>query len=351
LLLRRLLAIGWLIDAHRDNHARHADHAACHDKPLHGESIEMKPGPMRWLVLAALLLVLVITTTSAYIRLSQAGFGCADWPACYGHSVSTPSAGQLIPERSTLFWARALHRLAASSAGILLLLIVLLGWNTLQGAAARLAAVATVALAGFLAWLGLITPSNLPVVTIGNLLGGMSMLALLWWLHQRGRGESGRAGRMLLWLALAALALQIALGGMIGARHAVLSCVTLPACAGGWWPDSVDWRLFNPFFALSKSDTGSAAREALIMSHRYGAVLVATILCVLGVKAVQRGARVAARGWLLLGMLGLQLLLGAGMVLANFPLPLALLHNLCAALLLGATVGLSWQNSETQEEA
>jgi cytochrome c oxidase assembly protein subunit 15 len=150
---------------------------------------------------------------------------------------------------------------------------------------------------------------------------------------------------------LAALALQIALGGMIGARHAVLSCVTLPACAGGWWPDSVDWRLFNPFFALSESDMGSAAREALIMSHRYGAVLVATILCVLGVKAVRRGARAAARGWLLLGMLGLQLLLGAGMVLANFPFLMVLLHNLCAALLLGATIGLFWQNSETPEKA
>ena len=309
----------------------------------------MKPGPMRWLVLAALLLVLVIITTSAYIRLSQAGFGCTDWPACYGRSVSMPSAGQVIPEQSTLFWARALHRLAASSAGILLLLIVFLGWDTLQGAAARIAAVATLALAGFLAWLGLFTPSNLPAVTVANLLGGMTMLALLWRLHQRGRGTG--AGRTLHSLALAALVLQIALGGMIGARHAVLSCVTLPACAGGWWPDSVDWRLFNPFFALSESDMGSAARGALILSHRYGAVLVATILGVLGVKAVRRGAHVAARGWLLLGMLGLQLLLGAGMVLANFPLPLALLHNLCAALLLGATVGLSWRNSETQEEA
>ena len=309
----------------------------------------MKPGPMRWLVLAALLLVLVIITTSAYIRLSQAGFGCTDWPACYGRSVSMPSAGQVIPEQSTLFWARALHRLAASSAGILLLLIVFLGWDTLQGAAARIAAVATLALAGFLAWLGLFTPSNLPAVTVANLLGGMTMLALLWWLHQRGRGTG--AGRTLHSLALAALVLQIALGGMIGARHAVLSCATLPACAGGWWPDSVDWRLFNPFFALSESDMGSAARGALILSHRYGAVLVATILGVLGVKAVRRGAHVAARGWLLLGMLGLQLLLGAGMVLANFPLPLALLHNLCAALLLGATVGLSWRNSETQEEA
>jgi len=80
-------------------------------------------------------------------------------------------------------------------------------------------------------------------------------------------------------------------------------------------------------------------------------VLVATVLCVLGVKAVRRGARAATRGWLLLGMLGLQLLLGASMVLANFPLPLAMLHNLDAALLLGATAGLCWQNSGIQEEA
>jgi cytochrome c oxidase assembly protein subunit 15 len=309
----------------------------------------MKPGPMRGLVLAALLLVLIITTTSAYIRLSQAGFGCADWPACYGRSVSAPAVGQLIPEQAALFWARALHRLAASSAGILLLLIVFMGWNALQGAAARLAAVATVGLAGFLAWLGLLTPSNLPSVTVGNLLGGMTLLALLWWLHQRGQGSG--PGRTLQRFALAALFLQIALGGMIGARHAVLSCVTLPACAGGWWPDSIDWRVFNPFSVGPDSATGSAAGEALIMSHRYGAVLVAAILCVLGVRAVRRGARAAAGGWLLLVLLGLQLLLGACMVLANFPLPLAVLHNLCAALLLAATAGLSWQNSEIRQLA
>ncbi len=308
----------------------------------------MKPGLLRAMVLLALLLVLVITTTSAYIRLSQAGFGCADWPDCYGRSVTTFSAGQLIPEPSTLFWARAMHRLAASSTGVLLLLIVFLGWRALQGTAARLAAVATVVLAGFLGGLGLLTPSHFPAVTLGNLLGGMTLFAILGWLHQRDRGAG--AGRTLQSLALAALALQIALGGMIGARHAVLSCVTLPACAGGWWPDTLDWRLFNPFLALSESDMGSAAREALIMSHRYGALLVATILCVLGVKAIRRGARVAAKGWLLLGLLGLQLLLGAGMVLANFPLPLALLHNLCAALLLGATVGLSWHNIEPKKE-
>jgi cytochrome c oxidase assembly protein subunit 15 len=304
---------------------------------------------MRWMVLAALLLVLVIITASAYIRLSQSGLGCADWPACYGRSIAMPPAGQLIPERTSLFWARTLHRLSASSIGILLLLIVFLGWDALQGAATRRAAIAAVLLAALLAWIGMITPSKLPAVTIGNLLGGMAMFALLWWLYQPGRVAGG--ARTLRRLALAALALQIALGAMIGARHVALACLTLPACAGGWWPDATDWRLFNPFFALSDSDPGSAAREALVMAHRYGALLVATLLCVLGVKAIRRGARAAAGGWLLLGMLGLQLLLGAGMVLAHFPLPLALLHNLGAALLLGATVGLSCEDGATQEDA
>ncbi len=302
---------------------------------------------MRWLVLAALLLVLLITTTSAYIRLSQAGFGCTDWPACYGSGAASPAAGQLIPERSPLFWARALHRVAASAAGIVLLLILFLGWDALRGAWERGAAVATVGLAGFLAWLGQITPSPLPAVTIGNLLGGMALFALLWWLHQGSRATG--AGAAVHRLALAALTVQIALGGMIGARRAVLACDTLPKCAGRWWPDA-DWRLFDPFFASPAADVGSAALGALVMAHRYGALLVAAMLGVLALGAIRRGPGAAARGWFLLGVLGLQGVLGASMTVAQFPLPLMLLHNLCAALLLGATVGLSGRQCATQEE-
>ncbi|OGA31505.1 MAG: hypothetical protein A3F75_05890 [Betaproteobacteria bacterium RIFCSPLOWO2_12_FULL_64_23] len=309
----------------------------------------MKPGPMRMVVLVAFLLVLVIITTSAYIRLSQAGLGCADWPACYGRAVQLPEAGQLLPGATPLFWARALHRLSASAVGVLLILIVVLGREELQGTGARVAAWMALTLAVLLAGLGLVTPSNLPAVTLGNLLGGITIAALLWGLHQRGGGESGGAGRMLLWLALAALALQIALGGMIGARHAALACLTLPGCGSGWWPESTDWRLFNPFFGLPTSDQVAAALEPLPIAHRYGALLVAVILCTLGIGAVRRGARAAVLGWVLLGMLGLQLLLGAAMVLADLPLSLALMHNLGAALLLGATTSLLWQDSPAKE--
>jgi len=300
----------------------------------------MKSGPMRALVLAALLLVLVITTTAAYIRLSQAGFGCADWPACYGHGAPIPAAGQLVPEASALFWARALHRLAASSAGIVLLLIVFLGWSALQDAAGRLVALATVALAGLLAALGMLTPSDLPAVTLGNLLGGMCMAALLWWLYRRSGAAGTGASRALFWVPLAALALQIALGGMIGARHAVLACTSFPTCDGSWWPGPVDWRLFNPFFRAPLALDAAPTLAPLVIAHRCGALLLAAILLPLGIASARREGGPTARGWLLLAALGLQLSLGAAMVLANFPLSLALLHNLGAVVLLGATIGL-----------
>jgi heme a synthase len=310
----------------------------------------MKPGPMRWVVFAALLLMLVLTTTSAYIRLAQAGLGCADWPACYGRA-RLPQAGQLLPEHAPLFWAHALHRLAASSVGVLLMLVAFLGRKELQGMGARLAAWTVLALAGFLAVLGVVTPSGLPAVTLGNLLGGMGMVALLWWLHQRWRGRSEGGDRLLLWLAFAALTLQILLGGMVGARHAALACTTLPVCDGSWWPEPADWRLFNPFFGGPAADSTQAALKPLAMAHRYGALPVAAILCVLGVGAIRRGARAAALGWTLLGLLAMQLFLGAVTVLASFPLVLALLHNLCAALLLCATVSLLWQHASAQAQA
>jgi cytochrome c oxidase assembly protein subunit 15 len=258
----------------------------------------MKPGPIRSLVLTALLLVLVITTTSAYIRLSQAGLGCADWPACYGRAASLPEAGQLLPGDSSLFWARALHRLAASTVGLLLLLIAFLGRDAFGGTAGRLGAWVAVALAGLLAGLGMITPSELPAVTLGNLLGGMALAVLLWGLHQRGRGNPVRAGRVLLWLAVAALALQIALGGMIGARRAALACISLPACGGTWWPDPVDWRLFNPFFVAPAPDQAAAALAALALAHRYGALLAAAkFTCRTLTAWARRPSRRTAPSW------------------------------------------------------
>lgn len=286
--------------------------------------------PLRHVVVAALLLMLVITTTSAFIRFSQSGLSCADWPACYGRPAA--ESGAVAAEDSSVFVARAVHRIAASAAGILLLAVVVLGWNRRLRTSRRAAGIALLALAGFLAWLGNYTPSALPAVTLGNLLAGMAMVALLAWLAQA-EASSTASPRLRLWtgIALAAAMLQIALGGLIGARAAALACPGLPGCGGALWPAGAGWEAFDPFRA---ADPGEASRQALHLAHRVGALLTgALLLWVGGCHARLHGAQ-KALGWTLIALVALQLALGAALPISGFPLALAVAHNAVAALVL-----------------
>ncbi len=285
---------------------------------------------MHRLVSISLALVLVITLSSAFIRLSQSGLSCPGWPACYGAQAGTPAAA--LSETSPVFFARALHRVAASAAGVLLLVIAVLGWHRWRNDSRRAVAVVLVALAGLLAWLGIYTPSTLPAVTLGNLLGGMALLGLLAWLRQSDvRGETPQARpHFWIWVALALVTLQIALGGLIGARHAVLACTGLPGCGGGLWPHGADWRVFDPF--LPNEGLGDASRQALHLAHRLGALLLAVLLAWIGWRETRlRGARL---GFALLVLVAAQMVLGPAMLLAGFPVALAVAHNAVASLVL-----------------
>jgi cytochrome c oxidase assembly protein subunit 15 len=287
---------------------------------------------MRRLVNIALALVLVITLSSAFIRLSQSGLSCPDWPACYGAQAKAPAAA--LSEGSPVLFARVMHRIAASAAGVLFLAIAVLGWHRWRNDSRRAVAVVLVVLAGLLAWLGKYTPSTLPAVTLGNLLGGMALLGLLAWLRQSDiRSETPQAqSRLWIWVALALVALQIALGGLIGARHAALACTGLPGCSGGFWPHGADWRAFDPF--LLNDGLSDASRQALHLAHRLGALLLAALLAWIGWRHARlRGAH-QALGITLLALVTLQISLGAAMLLTGFPIALAVLHNALASLVL-----------------
>lgn len=287
------------------------------------------------LLAASAALVLIITSISAYLRLSQYGLGCADWPACYG---ANPVGEASLSESDPLFWMRAVHRISATAAGLLFLAIALVWWNGRGSARERVLSVAPLSLALFLAWLGRYTPSSLPAVTIGNLLGGMATIAVLWWLrsaalahrstHRVGAPAiAGTAG-----IGLALIFAQMALGALVSARFAAAACPAFPTC--GAWDGTFELSGLNPFADIARQELGEHTRQVLHMMHRYAGAAIALYLAWVGARAVRLGGSRRILGLVLLGLVAAQIVLSAALVLLQVPLGMAVAHNVIAALLI-----------------
>lgn len=296
---------------------------------------------MRILAGLLLLLLLVITATSAYIRLAQTGLSCPGAPDCYAQRETRAAAD----DDSGLLAARALHRVAASAAGIAIVAMLFVGWSNARPGE-RTALLALAVLAGMLAWLGRYTPSGLPAVALGNLLGGMAMLALGAWLvlalrRSRPILEAG-AVRPWAWIALALVMLQIAAGGFIAARHAAFACSSFPGCHGAFWPAGVKLAAFDPWRELvaptNALERADVARQAVVLAHRWLAIPTLLIIGWLGVGALHRGA--SGPGLALIALAIAQLALGTAQVFMGQPLGLAVAHNIAGAMIVVALAGL-----------
>lgn len=326
------------------------------------------PAPSRLprvLVLATALLALAVVGLGAYVRLSDAGLGCPDWPGCYGrltphHAAEAIAAahaqspeGPVSPAKA---WKEMVHRYLASGLGLAILGIAWLAWRRERGVN-RALALGLAGLVVFQVLLGMWTVTLLlrPVVVSAHLLGGMATVALLVWLAARLGGGQRVAvptlSRVAAGLALVAVVLQIALGGWVSTNYAALACADFPTCHGSWWPQA-DWRGgFQVHRELGLDAQGQAlgmeALTAMHWAHRLGALLAALGVGWLGVRL---WGWPAWRPWgvALLALLALQAFLGVANVLAGLPLAVAVAHNLVAALLLS---GLVWVNVRMRRAA
>jgi cytochrome c oxidase assembly protein subunit 15 len=304
------------------------------------------------LVSVSTLLVLIVVILSAWLRLSGSGLGCAEWPSCYAlirtetGGAEALAAAHLVPP-----WATLTHRLVASALGLLVLGITVAAWRRRrQPGQSVLIPLAVLGLTVFLSVLGYATPSPLlPWVTLGNLLGGMAMLALLWWLGQRAAStpaQTAPAPGLRPWalLGIFIVFFQIALGGWVSANFAALSCTGLPGCGGYPWTDG-PWReSFNLARVLPATDAGAVipgdTGKIIHLAHRTGAVLTFLYMAWLGWRAIGAGGPYRGTGIAMLAFLILQISLGIGAVTFGLPLWLVTLHNAVAALLLLAAVNL-----------
>ncbi len=308
----------------------------------------MTPGPLAWFRRLALLGAILATTVvvlGAWVRLTDAGLGCPDWPGCYGHLY--PQAAH----ETGRAWHEMIHRYVAITLGVVITSLLAWAVAARKHGGPPLFPVALLFLIVCLqGTLGALTVTLLlkPLIVTAHLMGGLTTMGLLWWLAlvPERRALSAQEAR-LRYVAPAVFVLlgcQIFLGGWTSANYAAIACPDLPTCQGSWWPP-LD---FRNGFALWKDSAGyeggaleEPARLAIQYTHRLGAVVAGTALLVLGLLAARAGSRrVFWTGLMLVAAVLLQISLGLATVHFGVPLRVATLHNAGAALLVTVMVWL-----------
>ena len=345
-------------------------------------------GRMHALTLVALSLTFDLVLFGAFTRLTDSGLGCPDWPGCYGSASPVGAAAAIEAAQTALpsgpvterkAWIEMIHRYFATGVGALILLLGVFSGRAGPSAApegerASLCAQRWWATAT-LVWVCIqgafgaltVTMKLFPAIVTLHLLGGLILLALLTVQVTRlGDRAAARtttfsmnlpstqalslsaASTWLLWLAFAALALQVALGGWVSTNYAVLACSDFPRCQGSFWP-TMDfaqgfelWRPLGRTGGAGGSGAGEhipfAALTAIHFSHRAFALVTAALLAALAWQ-LNRYPQLRSHSRWLAGLLGLQVATGLANVVLDWPLLAAVLHTGGAAALV---VVLTW---------
>jgi len=318
---------------------------------------------------AALTLLLIMI--GAWVRLTDAGLGCPDWPGCYGKLTPKGASSQIAqavaeqggehgPVSMGKAWREMVHRYIASGLGLLIIAIAVLAWRLRerleQSPALPMALVGVVIFQGML---GMWTVTMLlkPAIVTLHLAGGLLTFALLVWLYARQLREPRLRDpealhelRKPALIGLVLLCLQILLGGWTSTNYAALACIDLPTCQGRWWPPMNFADAFQVFRELGRTNDGEfLPREALTaihMMHRIGALIVVGWLGWLGVRLLRiEGAAPLGRALLLLVII--QFCLGLSNVWFSLPINVAVAHTGGAALLLALMVVLNFRASKS----
>lgn len=315
-----------------------------------------------------------VVILGAFVRLSDAGLGCPDWPGCYGHLVGIPETSQEIAAANQNFpqktfvqdkaWKEMIHRYLAAGFGFMVLVLALIAWrnrrNQEQTVILPIVVLILVILQGLLGMWTVTLKLN-PVVVLMHLAGGITIMALLWWLilqtHFRPFSDwkMARSGcRLLAKVAVCVVAIQILLGGWTSANYAALACTDFPTCQQQLWP-STDFGSVLPEDLWAPIDyeygvLDSTARVTIHMLHRVGALFVLIVLSAFFYVLMRQKPPtqlvvvVAISATLLL----VQITLGILNILLSLPIAVATAHNGVAVLLLLSLLTIVYQLNNRQ---
>lgn len=253
----------------------------------------------RGLAWAAVAAVFALMTLGNVVSATGSGLACPDWPLCHGRLIP-PLQPDVLIEYS--------HRLAAALASILVVATSVMALRRSPEPLVRRLGIALIALLAVQIALGGITvllklPDLISTAHLINallILGGLLLLAAVQARPARPEPSLVRLART----GLAALLVQLALGGYVRHSGAGLACPDFPLCSGdvipGHWLGVVHW------------------------AHRWLGILLLGLFLHIG--TVGRHTRLAGIAWAITAFGALQVALGIAAVLLRLPPPVRAAH-------------------------
>jgi cytochrome c oxidase assembly protein subunit 15 len=281
--------------------------------------LDPTPAAMRAIALAGVICTAGIIATGAAVRLSESGLGCPDWPQCTrGSLVAAHSAGD--PMFHT--WIEFGNRMVTVAITLIAVVVFVAAWRFRPGGHRRrdLVRLAVVQPAGILAQAvlgGIVVLTKLnPAMVALHFLASIAVLAAAVALHVRcTEGEAPARSlvradlRLLGYGVVAAVALMLAAGTVVTG--------TGPLAGAGAVP-----RFHLPL-------TGATQFHADI-GWLLGGLTVALAV---GLRLTRAPAPAVRLGWALLGMIGLQGMIGYIQYFSGLPAGLVWVH-VCGSTLI-----------------
>lgn len=302
------------------------------------------------------LFTLFVISLGAWVRLTDAGLGCPDWPGCYG-LLTTPDTADELAKAKEFYpnadidvgkaWREMLHRYMAGLLGLYVFFITYISikYSNKNYALPILISILII----IQAIMGMLTVTMLvkPTIVTTHLFFGMLTATLLFINGLKYSNMNISSQRIptftvaIISITWIFLILQILLGGWTSTNYASLACTDFPKCLDQWYPKEM---VFGDAFKLvdlpdvnyEGGILAYGAKVAIHYSHRVTA-LILTFVFVSALYVVYKlNDHSVLKKLMSVSIIFflLQIILGISNVVYSLPLNIAVWHTMNAAILM-----------------
>ncbi|MBI1802839.1 MAG: COX15/CtaA family protein [Ignavibacteria bacterium] len=285
---------------------------------------------------------------------TQSGLSVPDWPTTYGHFMFAYPLDQMV---GGIFYEHS-HRMIASVVGFLTVILAMWMWRKEDRRWVRnlsYVALGTVILQGVLGGLTvlLMLPTAISVShatlaqTFFAIVVTLALITSKWWrsdqpLLQR-EGKKNSLPQLILITAFAVY-IQLILGALMRHTHSGLVVPDFPLAYGQLFPslspeamDQYNQQLIQSDIRIAADGAVTQGQIIIHMLHRFWAVITAIFIAWTAVRLLKlssQSKRLARLGYVLFGLIVLQIALGALTVLSLKAVDVTTAHVATGALLL-----------------